>query len=203
MGNQQLISYNGIEFTQHKIYKNLYISRCGKVWSRYTKKLKYYLVSKAGYAIVSIWHNGKRVTLKLHRLVAETFLPPPEKELIELCKKSHWGVVCVKHLDNNKLNNCVDNLMWDSQEENNRDATRDGIVPALKGSLNGRSVLKEDLVHEICKFYEKGYMPSDAVNEFGISKQQASKIRVGIAWKHISVLYNIPAPIFSRKKFND
>ena len=50
----------------------------------------------------------------VHRLVAEAFI-----EKIE-------GKEYIDHIDNNKNNNCVDNLRWVSMEENNRYRYEDG-----------------------------------------------------------------------------
>lgn len=191
MGNQQRIFHNNEWYTQHNKYTELFISETGNVYSQKNRRLKYVFAGKRGYKVVQIKFGGKTKTLKVHRLVAETHLPPPTQEMVDLCSLSHWKVPCVKHLDNDKQNNHVTNLQWDTQEANNRDAARDGIVPPLKGSLNGRAILTEDTVHALCKDYQDGMQPKEAMAKYGISSQQASKIRTGFAWKHISELYNI------------
>jgi len=54
-----------------------------------------------GYAHVGMKRNdNKWQTKQVHRLVAEAFLPNPNNQ------------PCVNHKDENKLNNCVDNLEW-------------------------------------------------------------------------------------------
>lgn len=50
--------------------------------------------------------SGKRQTFKVHRLVAEHFIPNPKNKRT------------VNHKDANKLNNCVDNLEWATYSEN-------------------------------------------------------------------------------------
>lgn len=69
-------------------------------------------VHKKGYLNVTLRKNGKQTTAKVHRLVAETFLPNPE-QLPE-----------VNHKDENKLNNRVDNLEWCTTQYNHDYGTR-------------------------------------------------------------------------------
>lgn len=156
-----------------------------------TKRLKYCGVSHQGYLTTDFKINKKRYTRKIHRLVAFYFLDPPSKELTLKCSKEHHGKVLVKHLDNNKLNNHYSNLEWSDLEGNTQQAWEDSLISGLKGSKNGRSILTEDIVHKICKHYEQGGMTTEAELLFNISSSQATKIRAGFAWKHISVLYNI------------
>ncbi len=59
-----------------------------------------------GYLRVGFSVNGKKVTKKVHRLVAQTFIPNP----------NNW--VEVNHKDCNPSNNCVSNLEWCSSEYN-------------------------------------------------------------------------------------
>ena len=60
---------------------------------------------RRGYARVDI--GGKH--RKVHRLVAERFLPAPTDE----------GLV-VDHLDRNRMNNCASNLRWCTISVNNK-----------------------------------------------------------------------------------
>ena len=59
-------------------------------------------------------YNGKKHTVKVHRLVAEAFIDNP------LNKK------LVNHKDSNRKNNCVANLEWVDYYENNRHAVEHG-----------------------------------------------------------------------------
>ena len=66
------------------------------------------LVNKTGdYFSVVLQGNGrKQRSARVHRLVAEAFIPNPE------------GLPEVNHIDGNKQNNSVDNLEWCSQSYN-------------------------------------------------------------------------------------
>lgn len=59
-----------------------------------------------GYRVVSLYKCGKQKNCKIHRLVAEAFLPNPNKK------------PCVDHIDTNKENNTVENLRWVTYQEN-------------------------------------------------------------------------------------
>lgn len=89
-----------------KGYEGLYqVSNLGRVRSLNYNKTKTVrtlkLTSNAkGYLQLILHKNGKISSRKVHRLVAEAFIPNPE-ELPQ-----------VNHKDENKTNNCVDNLEW-------------------------------------------------------------------------------------------
>ena len=57
-------------------------------------------IDKWGYEIVGIHKNGKRLTRRVHRLVAEAFIPNP------------YHYPQVNHKDRDKQNNKVSNLEW-------------------------------------------------------------------------------------------
>ena len=59
-----------------------------------------------GYIYVGLMKDGVRFHFKVHRLVAEAFIPNPENK------------PCVDHIDTNKSNNTVSNLRWCTIKEN-------------------------------------------------------------------------------------
>lgn len=69
-------------------------------------------IDKQGYAYVSLCLNGKRKSIKVHRLVAMAFLPNPENK------------PQVNHIDEVKTNNAVDNLEWCNAQYNINYGTR-------------------------------------------------------------------------------
>ena len=60
-----------------------------------------------GYTYVVLAKNGKNKTFLVHRLVAEAFIPNPN------------NLKCVNHKDENKQNDCADNLEWCTYSYNN------------------------------------------------------------------------------------
>lgn len=58
------------------------------------------------YLRFAIIRNGKHMSCKIHRLVAEAFIPNPD------------NLPQVNHKDENQANNCVENLEWCTAEYN-------------------------------------------------------------------------------------
>ena len=65
-----------------------------------------------GYHQVCLSKDSRCYYLKIHRLVCEAFLPNPENK------------PTVNHKDENKDNNCLDNLEWATYKENAHHGTR-------------------------------------------------------------------------------
>lgn len=88
-------------------FESIYqISNFGRVRSlgnnktRKTKILKTWYDNK-DYECVTLRHNGNKKNFKIHRLVAENFVP-----------NSNLDKNVVNHIDENKLNNIYTNLEW-------------------------------------------------------------------------------------------
>ena len=62
--------------------------------------------SQGGYLETSLYIDGKRTHKKIHRMVAEAFIPNPN------------NLPEVDHIDTDKNNNCVSNLRWVTHQEN-------------------------------------------------------------------------------------
>jgi len=97
-------------------YEGLYqVSNLGRVKS-FRKSTKFgcpseYILNPSianhGYAEVTLYGNAGRHKILLHRLVATVFIPNPD------------NLPQINHKDENKLNNCVDNLEWCTPAYNN------------------------------------------------------------------------------------
>lgn len=119
---------------QIKGYENLYeVSNLGRVKSlpRYGTinvariiKLNH---KKSGYVNVTLTKNNSKRTFRVHRLVAEAFIPNPNN------KKQ------VNHINGDKKDNSVSNLEWSTPSENIRHkfdclgykVTRHGMIPVI------------------------------------------------------------------------
>ena len=69
-------------------------------------------IERRGYLCLNFCVNGVRKDVKIHRLVAEAFIPNPEE------------LPFINHMDEDKHNNCADNLEWCTTQYNNNYGTR-------------------------------------------------------------------------------
>ena len=122
-------------------YEGLYeVSNWGRVKSlprngtvKYARILKLY-TDKDGYLYVVLSKNNKQKLFKIHRLVAEAFIPNPN------------NLPMINHKDENKQNNNVENLEWCSAKYNSNYGTaierrsKKRSKPILQFTLDGEFV---------------------------------------------------------------
>lgn len=98
-----------------------------------------------GYYIVNLCKNNKPKISYVHRLVAQAFIPNPD------------NLPEVNHKDENKANNCVDNLEWCTSKYNANYGTRNERFTSKKREKYSKMVVKknlEDKTIEIIPMYE-------------------------------------------------
>ena len=176
--------------------KLYYISNYGRILRiehtrlsyRYNKSGKLYPTkilkaskNKQGYINTQINLNNSFKSFKVHRLVAEAFIPNPENK------------PQVNHKDGNKLNNRVDNLEWCTNGENGKHAWENGLRTKRIGNNNKFSVKvnQYDLNNKLIKEWN---CINDITRELGISHglitaacQGRQKTSHGYIWKYKEV----------------
>ena len=129
--------------------------------------------TKAGpYPHVTLRRDATKRTYNLHELVLITWVGPPPP-VQEGC-----------HYDGNPLNNCLDNLRWDTRQNNHADKKRHGTQPL--GEKNHNAKLTDAQVHAI-----RADMRNHTIvaREYGTTKENVSMIRRGISWKHLPLTH--------------
>lgn len=152
-------------------YEQYAVSDHGRVRNSATDKvLKLRYVS--GYCRVVVYRDRKPKDKRVHRLVAEAFIPNPEN-------KPH-----VNHIDGDKTNNHVNNLEWVTCSENAAHAASAGLRP--NGDDFPQAKLTDDIVREMRRRAVEGESYRALAREFGVSFTGARKAINGESWRHVS-----------------
>lgn len=109
---------------------NYEVSNFGNVRSlnkrgnNYHHILSAHLQGNKKYLQVNLWLKNKTKKKRIHRLVAEAFIPNPN------------NLPEVNHIDGNRYNNHVSNLEWVTSSENKLHAFKTGLRTPSYNSLN-------------------------------------------------------------------
>lgn len=162
-----------------KGYEGLYqVSNLGRIKSlpRNTKNqykngiIKQNVIRGKGYYYVNLYNKNNKL-FTIHKLVAETFIPNPNK------------LPCINHIDGNKLNNRIDNLEWCSYSNNEIHAYKHNLkTPLFKKvnqyDLNGNFIKTWNSIREANKFYKTSHI-SECCNN-----KSSRKTAKGYLWKY-------------------
>lgn len=86
---------------------------------------------KLTYYAVTLWVHNKAWCRKVHRMVAEAFIPNPD------------NLPQINHKDGNKLNNHATNLEWCTARQNTAHAWLTGLATPHAPSEEGRKRLRD------------------------------------------------------------
>lgn len=128
-------------------FKNLTTGKIRKFCTQ-PKDIYFFLVLKTS--------ENKPKKVRLHRLLAENFIPNP------------LNLPCVNHKDGDKLNNSLDNLEWVSHSGNAKHAYSTGLKVPVKQK---NRKLKPVWVKYIRIGHSKGIRPRIMANLFRVSIQ--------------------------------
>lgn len=126
-------------------------------------------LENSGYYRVRLFENGKQIRLSVHRLVATAFLGPPPT-------KKHQ----VAHYDNDKTNNCVENLRWATCAENIADKNRHGT------QARGETQTKAKLTNEAVRAIRASDLTNAELSrQFNVSWTTIDRVRKRQNWAHV------------------
>ena len=86
-------------------YENYQVTSWGRVFNKETKQFLAPEKHDKGYLRVDLYKNGVRKHFKVHRLVADAFIPNPMNK------------PQINHIDGNNQNNSATNLEWVTNRE--------------------------------------------------------------------------------------
>ena len=115
-------------------YEGLYaITTCGKVWSHRRQRFLKPADNGHGYLQVILCKDGVRKHYRVHRLVAEAYIPNPENKQY------------INHKDTVRNHNWVNNLEWATAKENKNYV---GNKPYEKGTIKKVRCVETDTIYK-------------------------------------------------------
>lgn len=139
----------------------------GELFSKRTNKFLKQHLSTSGYLTVATKVEGKDICFRVHRLVAEAFIPNP------------YNKPEVNHIDGNKTNNYVTNLEWCTSKENIAHAVDSGLLVGRRGVDNCNAKLTLEQVKEIKRLYKpysREFGTRALAKKYGVHHMQISRI---------------------------
>ena len=159
------------------------IIRSNNITQTFCSKIRAITLTGNGYASIMLSKNGKNQIFLVHRLVARAFIPNPD------------NLPEINHKDENKLNNCVDNLEWCAHYYNQTYGTK----------IKRQS---EKVSKKILQFTENGKLikvwasAKEAGKELGIKNYRVSNdehiwnlILINGKWVHLDATWDDPISI--------
>ena len=173
------------EWKEIEGYKNYFVSTEGRVKSidrviitgkgarHYTEKTLSQSINDGGYCVVNLSIGGNTDLKRVHILVAEAFIPNPDK------------LPVVDHINTIRTDNRVENLRWvDNKGNSNNELTIEHLKESHKNQTNEnliKNVYQYDLNGNLLKEFSS---PKDAADSIGCSRSAITKgCREGIKIK--------------------
>lgn len=164
-GLYEVSNYGNIKSLKRTVNRG----KCHRTWEEHQLK---YSVDLKGYFRTNLAKDGINRTVKVHRLVAEAFIPNP------------MNLPQVNHKDGNKQNNSVKNLEWCTHSENQKHACMMGLK-RNDGEFNNGHKLTVEQVH----FIRNNYVPRDKTfgavalgKRFGVHRKTIGRIVNDVSW---------------------
>ena len=157
-------------------------STYGRIYSYYYLTCLKPQKTDNGYLRVKlITKNNNTIQMFVHRLVLETFVGLRPK-----------GYICRHYPDQNKTNNFLNNISWDTASVNNIDRIENGTFNCATHSVDEIIEIKEKL--------KNGVHSNIIIKEYNMSKEVISNIKNNNVWKTIGEDISKYNHTFKRKK---
>lgn len=155
-------------------YANYQITTEGRVIHKSTQTLVKHSNCKNQYSKLSLVSSidGRTVYPQVHKLVARTFLPNPEKKPF------------INHIDGNKHNPRLENLEWCTPKENAEHARRTGLT--ISGETHTWAKITEEQALKIIELLNQGIPNHEIVKTLPYAtKSIVEKIKGKKRWRYL------------------
>lgn len=152
------------------------ISNYGNVRNKHTGLLLKPNYNKKGYQFVNLSISKTRhIKWYIHRLVGFHFIDNPQNK------------PQINHIDGNPSNNCVNNLEWVTNEENQRHAVLHNLH--YQGETHKDSKFTEESVRLLPELVKIGFSIPQLSRLTGVAKINVEKVIKGKSWRALSLSF--------------
>lgn len=146
-------------------------SLCSNKDPYFIRKLS--LNNKTEYLQCTLKVSGKGTSGKIHRMVAQAFIPNP------------LNLPCVNHINGIKTDNRVENLEWVTYKENTHHAMDLGIMNTRRGEQSSKKFTELDILN-IRILYDSGeFSFSKIAKIYHVSAPTIRCICKRLSWRHL------------------
>lgn len=154
-------------------YRRVDSGKCHREWKEH---ILYCAKDGCGYYRTNLAKNGHNHTVKVHRIVAQAFLPNPD------------NLPEVNHKNGDKTDNRVENLEWCTRSYNIKHSIDLGLKTKLfkNGSKNVSAKLSDEDVDWIRNHYkhrDKEFGISKIAKKFNVNRATIGRIVNNHTWK--------------------
>lgn len=136
-------------------YPNYLISDKGEIYNLRTKQIMKQHPDKDGYMVLNLSHKGAKKCYRVHRLVAQAYIPNP------------LNLDTVNHINHNKTDNCVDNLEWMNNIDNAKDGNKYSTY--YKGEKAKAAKLSMQDARDIRQAYLNGISRKELADKYNVT----------------------------------
>lgn len=130
----------------------------------------------SGYKMCAFYYDGRMKMVKVHRLVAQAFIPNPENK------------PQVNHIDGDKHNNLPSNLEWCTGQENMDHAHETGLMHPPKGEDSGMAIWTEQEVIDIKTDINNGLSCVELFEKYPkLDSKHLYLFRKNKTWTHLDI----------------
>ena len=140
-------------------YPNYLISDTGVVFNKRTNREQKPRLDKDGYYVLGLSCNGVKKIHRVHRLVAQAFIPNPD------------NLDTVNHINHNKTDNRVQNLEWMDNIDNARDGNK-----GITGEKASAAKLTQEQAREIRRLYSTGMKQKEIAKIYNVTQMCISNV---------------------------
>lgn len=153
------------------IETNYSVSENGIIRNDNTNKILSQRIQQ-GYCHVGLTINGKAKSCRVHRLVAQAFIPNPENKPY------------VNHIDGIRSNNNVENLEWCTPKENTQHAVKTGLMLPTRERAVIQFSLEGERLAEYVSLAEAARQTGSSVEKIILCCKMQRKTHNNFQWRY-------------------